>query len=99
MSLPFSFLFAILDPNCKALLGNVATFCRPILYAINRNISLSPIPGARLLLGKHLEMHKTTFKSQGTESSIKCTFKLKWARVLQLTRHFIPMQYWGIVFV
>lgn len=42
ISLPFSFLFAILEPNCSARFGKLAAFTSPNLKAANLNNNFSP---------------------------------------------------------
>lgn len=58
MSLPLSFLLAILDPNCNALLGRIHTSLKPSDSANNLSINLSPRPGPRFSAGKHLKIKK-----------------------------------------
>jgi len=55
MSLPFSFLLAILEPNCKARFGKHAAFTSPNLKAANRNNSFSPRLIGYGSFGQHLK--------------------------------------------
>lgn len=54
ISLPFSFLLAILEPNCNARFGKLAALTSPNLKAANLNNNFSPKLIGYGSLGQHL---------------------------------------------
>lgn len=62
-SLPFSFLFAILEPNCRARFGRLTTLVSPRCSDTSLNINLSPNPHSSSSLGKHLKRNLKMLQS------------------------------------